>query len=334
MPQQGSNGGPFANTAAALAAARAAAASGVPYSTAVAQSGVLAGFRQDCSGLADYILSKAGVNVGQETTVGLAQDPQLTRGQGSITLWDIPLPGQQGHVIEDIGGQWFESGGITGGGPHQMTAAQAAQELGVSDLSQLPTSGPTSRGFIALTPTGGSTPSSLAALWIQAGGDPRVANTMAAIAMAESGGQVSAQNPSGAAGLWQILPSAHPQYNVSELLSDPLYNAQAAVAVYNSQGFNAWSTYTSGAYRQFLGRSNVIKGYGGTRPGGQPVGSGNGGGSSGATGDPATLLSNWETLRDTPRTAPPGTANPFKWWLASFTGNWNNLAGGSAPPTG
>lgn len=96
------------------------------------------------------------------------------------------------------------------------------------------------------------TQSDLAQLWVQAGGPPAAAPTMAAIAMAESGGSTGAQNPSGAAGLWQILPSAHPQFNVHQLLTDPAYNARAAVSVYNSQGLGAWSTYTNGAFKQYL----------------------------------------------------------------------------------
>lgn len=321
----------FANTAAALQAARAAASSGLPYSTAVAQSGLLAGFRQDCSGLADYILAKAGYSVGGETTVGLAQTFKQGQNPSGITLWDIPQPGQSGHVIEDVGGQWFESGGMTGGGPHQMSTEQVEQELGVSSLSQLGNSA-TPRGFIPLdVPSSGSNSgmntgdptTDLAQLWIDAGGNPGVANTMAAIAMAESGGNVGAQNSSsGAAGLWQILPSAHPQYNIQQLLSDPLYNAQAAVAVFKSQGFGAWSTYTSGAYRQYLaGAANAQytgagATYGGTRPGGSPANS---------TGNPGEILSDYLTLRDTPRTAPPGTKNPFAWWFASFSGNWDTI---------
>lgn len=89
------------------------------------------------------------------------------------------------------------------------------------------------------------------------------ATTAAAIAMAESGGRVEAQNPSGAAGLWQILPSAHPQYSVSRLLSDPVYNAQAMKAI-SSNGTNwyPWETYTNGMYRQYLSAAGAATGGG------------------------------------------------------------------------
>jgi len=141
--------------------------------------------------------------------------------------------------------------------------------------------------------------------------------------MAESGGNVGAQNPSGAAGLWQILPSAHPQYDVNRLLSDPLYNAQAAVAIEKSQGLSAWTTYTSGAYKQYLGKPDLISGYGGTRPGG---GAATGSGQSSPGGNPAIpeMLNNYVKLRDMPRTA-PSPPNAFQWWWQSFSGNWKDL---------
>jgi len=70
--------------------------------------------------------------------------------------------------------------------------------------------------------------------------------TCVAIAIAESSLLIAAQNPSGAAGLWQILPSAHPSYDVKRLLSDPAYNAKAMYEV-SSGGtdWTPWETYTS-----------------------------------------------------------------------------------------
>jgi hypothetical protein len=89
--------------------------------------------------------------------------------------------------------------------------------------------------------------SQLEALWTRAGGAKTAAPVMAAIALAESAGDPAAHNPSGAAGLWQILglPFAGNPY-------DPGTNARMAVAKYQSQGLRAWATYTSGAYRKFL----------------------------------------------------------------------------------
>lgn len=87
----------------------------------------------------------------------------------------------------------------------------------------------------------------LESLWVEAGGSQALAPLMAAIAMAESSGYVgnvnSADPNGGSFGLWQI--NGIHGYNTADLLSSPLYNAQAAVAVFNSQGLGAWSTFTS-----------------------------------------------------------------------------------------
>lgn len=87
-------------------------------------------------------------------------------------------------------------------------------------------------------------------LWINAGGNKTLAPVMAAIALAESSGNPDARNPSGATGLWQILGAVNPSDQGS--LTNPQTNAKEAVLKYQSQGLGAWTTYTSGAYRQFL----------------------------------------------------------------------------------
>lgn len=111
-------------------------------------------------------------------------------------------------------------------------------------------------------------------IWTNAGGDPQVADTMAAIALAESSGNPAKANtaPSeganGSWGLWQINGDAHPDYDHQSLLNAQ-YNAAAAVAVYRSQGLGAWSTYKSGAYKQYLSGANgpvAPAGAGGTSP--------------------------------------------------------------------
>ena len=157
---QGSGGGDSTNPLAApsadamLAAAQAAAAANIPYSTSVNSSGLLAGFRSDCSGFVSWVLHMGGVNVGDATTVTLPSSSGIASGPGQqVTLWNRPLPGQQGHVIIDILGNWFESGGQAGGGIISMTTAQVESELGVSSLSQLG-SGATPNGFQPLHPVG------------------------------------------------------------------------------------------------------------------------------------------------------------------------------------
>lgn len=104
----------------------------------------------------------------------------------------------------------------------------------------------------------------LKGLWIKAGGNPDDADVMAAIALAESGGREDAHNPNppdDSYGLWQINmlgamgPSRRAQFGLSSNrdLFDPLTNAKAAVAI-GSGGKNKmpWSTFTNGAYKQFL----------------------------------------------------------------------------------
>jgi len=94
----------------------------------------------------------------------------------------------------------------------------------------------------------------LKTLWVLAGGAPSLAPTMAAIAMAESGGLTSAHNPSGASGLWQIEIPVNAQYvpGGAANVYNPLANARGAVAIERAQGLDAWVTYSSGTYRQYL----------------------------------------------------------------------------------
>lgn len=94
---------------------------------------------------------------------------------------------------------------------------------------------------------------------------PRV---MAAIAMAESGGDTTAHNstpPDNSYGPWQINmygslgPSRRKTFGLSnnEDLFNPLTNALAAKKIVNTQGLSAWSTYTNGAYKKFLSGSDA-----------------------------------------------------------------------------
>lgn len=100
--------------------------------------------------------------------------------------------------------------------------------------------------------------------WIKAGGKASEAPLKAAIALAESGGDPSSVNPEGpehAEGLWQIKGQI--------VKGDPLnpsVSALNAVAKTKSQGNSAWTTYTSGAYKAFLGPSELKVGPGGYQP--------------------------------------------------------------------
>jgi hypothetical protein len=99
----------------------------------------------------------------------------------------------------------------------------------------------------------------LASLWIGAGGPPSLARIAAAIALAESGGNPNAHNPSGATGLWQIL---------GQVVPGNLYNAavNAANAVkkwsdapHGGHNFSPWVQYTTGAYKAFLARGGFVQ---------------------------------------------------------------------------
>lgn len=75
-----------------------------------------------------------------------------------------------------------------------------------------------------------------------------------AIALAESGGNSDASNPSGAKGLWQVMWALH---GFAGNPYDPQTNAKAAHQVFVSQGWNAWTVHMTGAYLVFLPRGNI-----------------------------------------------------------------------------
>jgi len=129
---------------------------------------------------------------------------------------------------------------------------------GASTTSFIPTaSGTSSRaGYLSY--------GDLQNLWIQAGGSPKLAPTMAAVALAESSGRINALNASGrdySVGPWQInyygnlAPSRTKRYGSAETLrNDPLANARAAVDLAaGGRGLGNWSTYSSGVYNKYLG---------------------------------------------------------------------------------
>lgn len=93
---------------------------------------------------------------------------------------------------------------------------------------------------------------------------------MVAIAGAESSYREDADNGV-AAGLWGINYHAHPQWSARELY-DPNTNAQAAGSILHSQGLGAWVSYTSGAYRQYLGTARTAVSQASRDIGGGPVG--------------------------------------------------------------
>ncbi|MBO0802218.1 MAG: LysM peptidoglycan-binding domain-containing protein [Nocardiopsaceae bacterium] len=86
--------------------------------------------------------------------------------------------------------------------------------------------------------------SGLEQLWENAGGNPADAVTAASVAMAESGGNQYAVSPTDDYGYWQINAS-----NGSLATTDPYGNARAAIQLSDDgANWDAWTTYTSGAY--------------------------------------------------------------------------------------
>lgn len=83
------------------------------------------------------------------------------------------------------------------------------------------------------------------------------ANTAAAVAMAESGGDPAAagdvvDGKATSLGLWQIHVPAHPEVDASRL-GDPGYSASQAFAISKAgTDWSPWSTFTSGAYAQYM----------------------------------------------------------------------------------
>jgi hypothetical protein len=104
----------------------------------------------------------------------------------------------------------------------------------------------------------------LTQLALNAGFPPADAQTAAAVALAESGGDPNATNPSGAKGLWQILQRAHPELFINYTWNDPAQNAKMAFIVWQQAGnsFRPWTTFTSGRYRLYLNQVGSANGSG------------------------------------------------------------------------
>lgn len=78
-------------------------------------------------------------------------------------------------------------------------------------------------------------------------------NLMAAIAMAESGGEIDAFGPPSGRGLWQIEWNVWGKQFAGLNPNNPADNAVMARRVLDAQGLGAWVAYNNGNYKQFLG---------------------------------------------------------------------------------
>ena len=104
-------------------------------------------------------------------------------------------------------------------------------------------------------------PSSILSYAQTAGFPGQDAQTAVAVALAESSGNPYAIGDltlGVSIGLWQINLKAHPEYLAVNLM-DPQTNANAAYTIYRNAGgsFSPWTTFTSGAYRQYLTTSSA-----------------------------------------------------------------------------
>jgi cell wall-associated NlpC family hydrolase len=80
----------------------------------------------DCSGFVSAVLRSGGYLNGAVTTEGFASQPGIASGPGQyVTIYDRTGCGANEHVIININGRFYESGGgsASGGAPfvHQFT---------------------------------------------------------------------------------------------------------------------------------------------------------------------------------------------------------------------
>ena len=88
---------------------------GKPYVYGGGHSGWGAQSGYDCSGFVSAVLHAGGYLSQPVDTTALPQQAGMEAGPGQyVTVYDRALPGQSGHVIIDINGQFYESGGSHG----------------------------------------------------------------------------------------------------------------------------------------------------------------------------------------------------------------------------
>lgn len=127
-------------------------------------------------------------------------------------------------------------------------------------------------GVSLYTPSSGSgyggyklTPQQIYATVRQAGFQGNDAVTATAIALAESAGitnnSLFTPGSGASVGLFQVTAGSSGGYSI-QALTDPLTNAKQALALYNepasgggTRGFEPWTTYNTGAYKQYLSQA-------------------------------------------------------------------------------
>ena len=88
---------------------------GKPYVFGGGHSGWGPSSGYDCSGFVSAVLHAGGYLSQPADTTSLASQPGIEPGPGRyVTIYDRAQPGETGHVIIEIDGQFYESGGSAG----------------------------------------------------------------------------------------------------------------------------------------------------------------------------------------------------------------------------
>jgi len=88
---------------------------GKPYTVGGGHAGFGPSSSYDCSGFVSAVLHAGGYLSQPVDTTALPNQPGMSSGPGQfVTVYDRALPGQSGHVIIQINGQFYESGGSAG----------------------------------------------------------------------------------------------------------------------------------------------------------------------------------------------------------------------------
>ena len=90
----------------------------------------------DCSGFVSAVLHAGGCLTSPVDTTALPSQAGMVSGPGQyVTVYDRALPGQSGHVIIEINGQFYESGGMHGA----WGGGGGVQKIGTPSASYLAT---------------------------------------------------------------------------------------------------------------------------------------------------------------------------------------------------
>lgn len=186
-----------------------------------------------------FVLAVVGgaLNVAGDTVRVMASHPPTVDGIRTGLQSDVETVGKAvGFVVGALTGE--DVGSLVG-----------------SNVAAVPVSGCAPCPSAGTVQAGSSSGAELAArAALAAGWTGEDAVTAVAIAGAESGYDPEAANASSTArGMWQTMMSLHAgKYGPGESWTDPAANARVAHAIYEAQGWGAWTVYTSGAYRAHL----------------------------------------------------------------------------------